>query len=63
MANLRVYIKLTWQQVDPTGEPCKACQEPIYSKMYAVFLNGKETDMKVCESCYFIISRPKSDED
>lgn len=61
--NVRVEIKLTWQEQPPSGEPCKACGEPIYSKMYVQHLNGKETDMKVCEACYYVISRPESDED
>lgn len=47
-------VKMTsvWRRVDTTGEPCKACQEPIYGNQYQLHVNNQPTEQIVCEPCY-----------
>lgn len=52
MANPLIVFTTEWRLVPATCESCTGCEEIIYGKQYQLFLNDKETDNKLCESCY-----------
>lgn len=56
-----IEFKLKWREVPCTGEPCIACEEPIYGKQYQLhtIIGGKATplDQVACASCYMEIEK------
>lgn len=55
-----VEIERLWEVGDANAEPCKMCEELIYSKTYTFFIviDGKrklDCGICVCNSCYEIL--------
>jgi hypothetical protein len=58
MANPLLEIKLVWQEVPTTCEPCSACTEIIYGKQYQMFTEpGGQTETILCRACYEAIKQ------
>lgn len=55
---LLVFEKI-WVKEDATGEPCTLCEEPIYSKVNALYITigNKTTELntRICDSCFNIL--------
>lgn len=54
-----VEISLHWQEFPPNGDPCSACGENIYGKMYVLSSSVGVLNTKLCEPCYELMQNEK----
>jgi hypothetical protein len=61
--NLEISLTVQWRKVDPTGENCAHCGDPIYLTQWAprFYVNGEEmipydklkiVGPSLCQACY-----------
>jgi hypothetical protein len=52
MANSLIEFNSEFREVQTTGDPCTACNEPIYGKQFQLFMEpGGATGTILCQSC------------
>lgn len=67
MATIGISAQFFWHHQDGEGNLCDTCNEPVYGQMYipvmqlgeAVKLDFSDVDVKICESCYYLLPKEK----